>query len=239
MEVLPNGALINGFNLIRAISNRQKTRGYNVALIRSPNKGVTWSREIIVNRLLSDEVQDPEDPDADVRTGDILPIWAVDRSNTATRGNIYVVWMDRRFNDADHNDILLARSTNGGRTWSAPVVVDKTPRGVDAFTPYVDVDAQGRVAVTYYDFRNDVTGDVALSTDLWITHSHNGGQTFPTEARLTPSSFDMRTAPYALGYFVGDYTGLAHIGGIFHAGWVGANDGNLGNRTDVFHRAAQ
>ena len=52
VEVLPNGTLINGFNLIRAISNRQKTRGYNVALIRSPDKGVTWSREIIVNRLL-------------------------------------------------------------------------------------------------------------------------------------------------------------------------------------------
>ena len=52
VEVLPNGTLINGFNLIRAISNRQGTRGYNVALMRSPDKGVTWSREIIVNRLL-------------------------------------------------------------------------------------------------------------------------------------------------------------------------------------------
>jgi hypothetical protein len=49
----------------------------------------------------------------------------------------------------------------------------------------------------------------------------------------------MRTAPYALGYFVGDYTGLAHYGSKFHAGWVGANDSNLENRTSVFHRAAQ
>ena len=120
VDVLPNGTLINGFNLIRAISNRQKTRGYNVALIRSPDKGVTWSREIIVNRLLSDEVQDPEHPSKDVRTGDILPIWAVDRSNTRTHGNIYVVWMDTRFNDPDHNDILLARSTDGGLSWVFP-----------------------------------------------------------------------------------------------------------------------
>ena len=104
-------------------------------MIRSPDKGVTWSREIIVNRLLSDEVQDPEHPSKDVRTGDILPIWAVDRSNTRTHGNIYVVWMDTRFNDPDHNDILLARSTDGGLSWGVPVVVDRTPRGVDAFTP--------------------------------------------------------------------------------------------------------
>ena len=156
VEVLADGTLINGFNLIRAISNRHGTRGNNVALVRSPDKGVTWSRETIVNRLLSDEVTDPDDGH-DVRTGDILPDWAVDLgSNPATRGNVYVVWMDTRFNDPDHNDILLARSTDGGRTWGAPVVVDRTPRGVDAFTPMVDVDSSGRVAVTYHDFRNDV-----------------------------------------------------------------------------------
>jgi hypothetical protein len=62
--------------------------------------------------------------------------------------------------------------------------------------------------------------------------------TFAEEARLTSASFDMRKAPYALGYFVGDYTGLAHFGTKFHAGWVGANNSDA-NPTDVFHRAAQ
>jgi hypothetical protein len=237
VEVLPDGTLINGFNLIHAATNRKHTRGYNVALVRSPDKGVTWSDDIFVNRLLSDEVTDPDDGH-DVRTGDILPDWAVDRSNAATRGNVYVVWMDTRFNDPDHDDILLARSRNGGLTWDAPVVVDKAPRGVDAFTPMVDVDSSGRVAVSYYDFRNDVPGDAVLSTDLWIAHSHDGGATFPDESRATTTSFDMRTAPDAFGYFVGDYTGLDHFGTTFHPAWVGANDGNLANRTDVFHRTA-
>ena len=239
VEVLPDGTLINGFNLIRAVSNRHGTRGYTVALIRSPDKGLTWSRETLVDRLLVDEVNDPE-TGHDVRTGDILPDWAVDRgANPATRGNVYVVWMDRRFNDADHDDIVLARSTDGGLTWDDPVVVDRTPRGVDAFTAMVDVDAQGRVAVSYYDFRNDRVGDAQLSTDFWLTHSHDGGQTFTTESRLTPTSFDMRTAPDARGYFVGDYTGLDHAGTEFHPAWVAANDGNLANRTDVFHRSAR
>lgn len=239
VEVLVDGTLINGFNLIQAVSNRQGRRGYSVALIRSPDKGVTWTREIIVDRLLVDEVTDPE-TGTDVRTGDILPDWAVDRSaNPATRGNVYVVWMDRRFNDADHDDILLARSRDGGLTWDAPVVVDRTPRGVDAFTAMVDVDSQGRVAVSYYDFRNDRAGDVPLSTDFWITHSHDGGQTFGTESRLTRTSFDMRTAPNARGYFVGDYTGLDHAGTVFHPAWVETNPGDLFNRTDVFHRTAQ
>ncbi len=233
IEVLPDGTLINGFNLIHAATNRHGTRGFNVALVRSTDKGVTWSDDIAVNRLLVDEVTDPDDGH-DVRTGDILPDWAVDRRD----GSVYVVWMDRRFNDPDHDDILLARSRDGGLTWSAPVVVDRTPRGVDAFTAMVDVDASGRVAVSYHDFRNDRPGDAVLSTDVWLAHSHDGGVTFSDESRLTPTSFDMRTAPDAGGYFVGDYTGLDHVGSVFHPAWVAANDGNLGNRTDVFHRSA-
>jgi hypothetical protein len=68
----------------------------------------------------------------------------------------------------------LARSTDGGRSWDEPVVVDQTPDGVDAFTAAVDVDGTGRVAVNYYDFRNDETGDDELSTDFWVAHSHDG-----------------------------------------------------------------
>ena len=252
VEVLPDadGTLINGFNRIQAVSNRHKQRGYSVEVMRSPDKGETWSSPVHVNRLLVDEVADPDlaapcpDRDADgtcpVRTGDIIPDFAVDRStNEDTRGNVYAVWMDTRFNDPDHNDILLSRSTTGGTSWEAPVVVDHTPAGVDAFTATVDVDGTGRVAVSYYDFRNDENGDAELSTDFWVAHSHDGGQSFPDEDRLTDEPFDMRTAPFALGYFVGDYTGLSHFGDRFDSLWVGANDGDLLNRTDAFHQSAE
>jgi hypothetical protein len=74
-------------------------------------------------------------------------------------------------------------------------VVDRAPRGVDAFTPMVDVDSSGRVAVSYYDFRNDAPGDAVLSSDSWVTHSHDGGQSFPDESRLTATSFDNLANP--------------------------------------------
>jgi hypothetical protein len=251
VEVLPNGSLINGFNLIRAASNRDKQRGFNVAVLRSRDKGETWTGPIHVSRLLVDRVEDPEvsapcagartrEGTCPVRTGDIIPDFAVDHSGTATDGNLYAVWMDTRFNDPDHDDIVLSRSEDGGRTWSAPVVVDHAPDGVDAFTATVDVDDAGRVAVSYYDFRFDVPGDPRLSTDLWLAHSHDGGRTFPAadELRVTADSFDMRTAPFARGYFVGDYTGLSHFGSRLDALWVQTNDGNAGNRTEVLHRNA-
>ena len=37
------------------------------------------------------------------------------------------------------------------------------------------------------------------------------------EARITPASFDIRKAPFARGYFLGDYMGLDSAGGDFAA----------------------
>ena len=109
LVILPDGTLINGFNRIQAVSNRDKQRGYNVEVIRSTDKGQTWSAPVHVDRLLVADVRDP-DPTAPcpepgrvggcpVRTGDVIPDFAVDRSaNPANRGNLYAVWMDARFN---------------------------------------------------------------------------------------------------------------------------------------------
>ena len=87
IAVLPNGDLINTFDLIIQ-DNLQ------VAVQRSTNKGRTWSPPVIVSQLGTIGVVDPVDG-APVRTGDILPGIAVDPrkgKNTA-----YLVWQDARF----------------------------------------------------------------------------------------------------------------------------------------------
>jgi hypothetical protein len=47
----------------------------------------------------------------------------------------------------------------------------------------------------------------------------------------------MLTAPYASGFFVGDYEGLAMIGTKFEPFFVQTNSGNTSDRTDVFTTA--
>ena len=54
--------------------------------------------------------------------------------------------------------------------------MNKTPTSIpvgnqQAFTPSVDVAADGTVAVTYYDFRNNDAA-APLWTDYWIVHCH-------------------------------------------------------------------
>ena len=118
--------------------------------------------------------------------------------------------------------------TLGESTTPAP-----TPTGRPAFTPMVRVNSAGAVAVTYYDFRNLGSETTTLPTDYWITFSKDGARTFGGEQHIS-GPWDMLTAPYAVGYFVGDYEGLAASGTTFRPFWVQANSGNTANRTDVF-----
>lgn len=221
---LPNGDLLDVFDLI--------IRGNTfVALIRSSDHGKTWSkRPTIVDRLGSIGVVDPMDA-APVRTGgDVLPEVAIDpRPGT---GNVYLVWQDARFSAGHADQVAFTSSSDGGRTWTPTKRI--SPDGIlQAFTPMVTVAPNGDVAVTYYDFTTDTPMSPTLDTDYWITRSTDGGATFHPRERITPSSFDLRTAPVARGFFVGDYQGLAPSGE-FSPFFVAANSGNLANRTDVF-----
>ena len=129
--------------------------------------------------------------------------------NAPATEEVYVVWQDARFNGFQRDQVAFSRSADGGLTWSTPVRIS-THNETQAFTPAIRVDGDGNVGVTYYDFRNDNPATPMLETDVWFTRSTNGGQTW-SEERLTPTSFDMRTAPVARGYFTGDYEGLAAL----------------------------
>lgn len=256
--VLPNGDLVDGFNLIFNFKNAGGVRGFNVALIRSTDKGVTWSGPTIVDKLLTRALFDPQqtgvrDPDTGdrVRTGDIIPDIAVDRNpGSPGFGNLYFVWQDSRFSNFAHDSIAFSRSTDGGFTWSPPIQINKTPTNIpsgnqQAFTATVRVAADGTIGVTYYDFRNNTPDPTTLPTDYFIVHCHPSPTVSCTdpadwrnEARITPVSFDMRTAPFARGFFVGDYEGLTTVGTDFKPFFVQTNSGNAANRTDVFATTA-
>ncbi len=221
--VLPNGTLVNIFDEIHN-ENAKKLRGFSVRVLRSTDRGETWSGPILIDRLGTIFVTDPETGD-DVRTGDIIPDTAV-----APNGDLYAVWQDARLNGGAADGVALSRSEDGGLTWSPRVKVNKTPTDIpignqQAFTPSVEVAADGTVAVIYSDFRNNDAG-TDLKTDYFVVHCHPAASatecTSPTdwtnEIRLTNTSFDMRSAPLTgSGFFTGDYEGLASAGNDFGA----------------------
>ena len=230
--VLPNGDLVNGFNLVVTDAQAQDVLGMRVAVIRSTNKGATWTTAIIIDALRTVGVRDPE-TGRPIRSGDAFPDFAVDRSS----GRLYAVWQDGRFSDFRHNGIAFSSSADGGFTWSTPARVNQTPLNIapgnqQAFTPSVHVADDGTIGVTYYDLRNNTRDPVTLPTDYWLVSSRDAGETW-TETHIA-GPFDITTAPVAGGYFLGDYQGLASSGGSFLPFFILANSGNLDNRTDVF-----
>ena len=228
------GSLFDFFDDITNSSNRLKGIGpLKLAYIRSDDHGSTWSKVRRVDDMLPmalfrfSGVIDPESPpvpcpepdpegNCPIRTADLIPDVAVNRSN----GNLYAVWQDVRFDGVGHDQIAFSQSTDGGNSWSAPIKVNQTPTSEpegdqQAFTPAVHVADDGTVAVSYYDFRNNTPSPADLLTDQWVVHCHAGSEdcsdpaSWNEESRATTTSFDMRAAPFARGYFLGDYAGLA------------------------------
>lgn len=219
--VRPDRSLVNAyFRILFDNATRQVT--FEQAVLRSTDQGRHWTR--VDSRVASFASTTAVDPElgVPVRDAQEIPSIAVNRNT----GHLYMAWQDGNANTVGLASVVVARSVDGGATWSAPVRVNQaTSASVQAFLPIVAVDSAGTVGVLFYDFRNDVLGDARLSTDVWLS-TFDAQLNYLGERRLTPSSFDMRQMVItgARGYFPGDYVGLASVGNEFVAAFTVAND---------------
>jgi hypothetical protein len=213
IAVLPNGTVIDFFTHIK------NNGSVKLGMVKSNDRGANFGplSEAFTMVVTNTGTVTPDAQEA-VRDANILFDVAVDHQN----GNIYIVWQDGSLGNIDR--VHFSMSTNGGNSWSPSIKINATPSSKNklseqAFIPSVEVGANHKVVVTYYDFRND-TNDGRELTDRWAifcdpaagvncrAKSGWGG-----EQRLTSSSFDMLDAPVARGHFLGDYMGLVNAGG--------------------------
>jgi hypothetical protein len=192
IAVLPDGSLVDVF----LDAGRRRIR-----VIRSSDQGESWGVAQTIATLRPSGF-------AIVRSGGGMPDLAVDRRS----GALHVVWQGT--NPRGNAAIYLARSVDAGVTWSAPRQVG-VPRRAQAFTPSVEVAADGTLAVTYFELTR------LARTTLWATRSSDGGTTFAPRERVTAQPFDMRRAARSEGVpFLGEHHGLAAGGASFHAVFV-------------------
>jgi BNR repeat-like domain len=221
--VLPSGVVVNLFTQIN-----QLTGASFYAIIRSFDKGQTWSAPIKIADDFGIGATDPENGTA-IRDGAGIGSIAVGKN-----GELYVTWADSRFSKGERDGIAFTRSLDGGLTWAAPTQINRV-RKVQAFTPIVHVRQDGTIGITHYDLRSNTANPATLPTDYWLLRSKDGGKTW-RESRVT-GPFDLATAPVARGLFLGDYQGLTSIGPIFVPFYV-QTTGDLNNRNDVFSELA-
>ncbi|MCB0851621.1 MAG: exo-alpha-sialidase, partial [Bacteroidetes bacterium] len=134
-----------------------------------------------------------------------MPVLACDLSKGPNQGNLYINWADQK-NGTHDTDIWIARSSDGGNTWSEPIRVNQDKPGRHQFLTWMAIDqTTGYLYIVYYDRRNH-RGE---ATDLYLAWSKDGGKTFQ-EQKISEKPF----TPNPMGFF-GDYNNIsAHAGRI-------------------------
>jgi hypothetical protein len=221
ITVLPDGTLIN---LLTKLVTINGTDVATIEVMRSTDKGVSWSQPFLISDLLAIGTSDPETGTL-IRDGSILGQIA-----SGPDGKLYVVWQDSRFSGGLRDGIAFSQSLDGGFTWSNPIRVNSN-NNVQAMIPTVHVRADGTIGVSYYDLRSNTSNPATLLTDYWLATSNDGINW--SESRIT-ETFDYTTAPFAGGYFIGDYQSLVSSNNVFIPFFVKTNSGDFSNRTDVF-----
>lgn len=107
--------------------------------------------------------------------GTFLAAYALTDASASTSGN---------------PDVVMQRSTDGGQTWSDPVVIDDADPSQNwtSFYPQMSVAPNGRVDVVFETNRNQ-TND---RFEVYYTYSSDGGQTWAHNVKVTdqPINFD-------------------------------------------------
>jgi len=199
-------------------------RGNTIGFSRSLDGGATWGTpSIVASKSIPFEIRIPAES---FRGALVYPACDADRSSGPNRGRLSCSWMD--LTEAGTTDILSAYSDDLGATWSSPAsVTDPLSTDADRFNHWLSVDpVTGGVHVSFYDTRNDTTGE-RFQTDEYLASSSDGGGTFAPNVRVSTESsnehdcdgtFPCQGINY--GNQQGDYEGLVSYGGVSYPIWT-------------------
>jgi hypothetical protein len=191
ISVLPNGALLHAFLAYGR-------GGLRIEAARSTDRGVHWSAARIAARV-------PRRRGV-LRTGRpavrVLPISGTGPAVTSA-GTIYEAFV------SGGTAVDVVSSSDGGRSWSPPVVAFRSARGV--FGPALAAGAGG-LALSFY------AREPGGAASLRVARS---GDARSWRTRTVAVPFSLRRAPSSQGAaFLGDYSGLAPLGTGFAAAFA-------------------
>lgn len=126
-------------------------------------------------------------PNSDPNPGGLLaqPVVDVDRSNSPTRGNVYLLQSGTSGVNGDPMDVAFARSTDHGATWSMPARVNDGSQRPNSWQWFgaLSVAPNGRIDAVWYDTRGLLT---ARLSQLFYSYSIDTGHTWSVNIPVSP-----------------------------------------------------
>ena len=142
----------------------------------------------------------------------------VDISNGPGNGNVYVLASVRRFINDDPADVMFAKSTDGGQTFSSPIRIN-TDIGTSNYQWFgtMSVAPNGRIDATWLDTR-DASGGSQYFSALYYSYSTDQGETWSENEKLS-ESFDPHIG-WPQQQKMGDYFDMISDNGGAHLAWA-------------------
>lgn len=211
LEVTRDGTLILPYLTFPTEARGREVAPGRQSVLRSRDGGDTWSGpHRLAERTVYTNAADRDLMYRGLGKGGA----AVDESGGEFDGTVYLAWS--HVVDG-HVQPVLARSRDGGRSWSDPVRVNRGGRESHHSTPQAAVGPDGVVAVSWNDRRHDPEDQCYHH---YVAISRDGGRTFSDERRVSeretclPSGYRWQNG--------GDTQGLVALpGGGFRVVWSG------------------
>ncbi len=174
---------------------------------KSTDNGKTWLDQDII---IADQAQGWDYDIPGVFRANGMPVLGIDNSNSAYKGTLYINWSDQH-NGTDDTDIFIAKSTDGGQTWSKPKRVNTDQTHTHQYLTWMTIDpATGYIYIVYYD-RSHYQDN---RTDVTLSYSTDGGETFKS---IPVSDKPFKPSKQA---FVGDYNNIDAYQGVVTPIWT-------------------
>jgi hypothetical protein len=161
---------------------------------------------------------------------------AVDRSGTATNNNIYML-ASVEPNGQSTTEVMFARSTDGGLTFSAPVRIndDANHQSKWHYFGTLSVAPTGRIDVVWYDTRNAANN---IDSQLFYSFSTDAGVTWAANVAVS-DTFDPHAGFPGGNTKIGDYITIvsdATGGNVAYAATFNVNPNAVdGHEQDVYY----
>ncbi len=155
-------------------------------------------------------------------------VWVdVDRSEGPGRGNVYVLASVVR-PQLDAADVMIARSTDGGTTFGAPVRINDDPDNSSyQWFGTMSVAPNGRIDVVWLDTRDDPANSVGSA--LYYAYSTDQGESWSINKKLT-ENFDPHVG-WPQQQKMGDYYHMISDEGGANLAWAST----LNGEQDVYY----